>query len=186
MQRVQPAQHPGGFVVEVALARRTVVLLGEPDVAHTVEDALDADPALHPGQRAAGTGVGAPAEGDVDLGVGRSSRNSAGHSNRRGSRLAAPLRSMTGVPAAMSTPATVVGRRARRKSAFTGLSMRSASSMKSGIRSWWARSSSWSSGYSARYFRATASRRAVVSCPAANRKVAVRTTEVTSGVEPSG
>ena len=48
---------------------------------------------------------------------------------------------------------SVIARRASRKSAFTGLSMRSASSMKSGIRSRCARSSSWSSGYSARYFR---------------------------------
>ena len=67
--------------------------------------------------------------------LGRSMRNSAGHSNRRGSRLAAPLSSMTGVPAAMSTPPIDVVRRARRKSAFTGLSTRSTSSRKSGIRS---------------------------------------------------
>ena len=43
------------------------------------------------------------------LALGRSSRNSAGHSNRRGSRLAAPLRSITGVPGAISTPPTDVG-----------------------------------------------------------------------------
>ena len=42
--------------------------------------------------------------------LGRSMRNSAGHSNRRGSRLAAPLSSITGVPAGMSTPP--IGRRA--------------------------------------------------------------------------
>ena len=40
------------------------------------------------------------------LALGRSTRNSAGHSNRRGSRLAAPFSSMTGVPGAMSTPPT--------------------------------------------------------------------------------
>ena len=108
---------------------------------------------------------------------GRSTRNSAGHSNRRGSRFAAPLSSITGVPAAMSTPPIVVARRASRKSAFTGLSIRSASSMKSGMRSRCARSSSCSSGYSARYFSAVASRRAVVSWPAANRNVALRTTD---------
>ena len=53
----------------------------------------------------------------------------------RGSRFAAPFITMTGVPA---------GSRRRRpspaacqpESAFTGLSMRSASSMKAGIRSW--------------------------------------------------
>ena len=159
----QPAEDPRRFVLEAAVAGRAVVLLREADVAHPVEDALEADAALGPGQRPAGAGVGAASEGDVLLAFGRSSRNSAGHSNRRGSRLAAPLSSITGVPAGMSTPPTVVARRARRKSAFTGLSMRSASSMKSGMRSRWARSSSWSSGYSARYLRAVASRRAVVS-----------------------
>ena len=100
--------------------------------------------------------------------------------------MAAPFSSITGVPAAMSTPATVVERRASRKSDFTGLSMRSDSSMKSGIRSGCARSSSCSSGYSQRYFRPTASRRAVVSWPAANRNVAVRTTEVDVGRGPVG
>ena len=70
-----------------------------------------------------------------DCALARSMRNSAGHSNRRGSRLAAPFSNITGVPAAMSTPPTVVGRRARRKSAFTGLSMRSTSSRKFGMRS---------------------------------------------------
>ena len=69
-----------------------------------------------------------------DWALGRSARNSAGHSNCRGSRLAAPLSSMTGVPAAISTPPTDVVRRARRKSAFTGLSIRSTSSRKPGIR----------------------------------------------------
>ena len=85
-----------------------------------------------------------------DWAFSRSRRNSAGHSKRRGSRLAAPLRSITGVPAAMSTPATVVDRVVRRKSVFTGLSMRSASSMKLGILSLCSRSSSWSSGCRAR------------------------------------
>ncbi len=72
----------------------------------------------------------------------RSTRNSAGHSKRRGSRLAAPFSSITGVPAAMSIPPMDVERRARRKSAFTGLSMRSDSSTKFGISSLSARSSS--------------------------------------------
>ena len=92
---------------------------------------------------------------------GRSSRNSAGHSKCLGSRFAAPFSSMTGVPAAMSTSPTRVGRRARRKSALTGLSMRSASSTKSGMRPASARSSSWSGGDSARYFKLVASSRAV-------------------------
>ena len=54
------------------------------------------------------------------------------------------------------------------------------------MRSGFARSSSWVSGCSASCFSAPASRRALVSWPAANRNVAVRTTEVTSGVLPSG
>ena len=104
--------------------------------------------------------------------LGRSMRNSAGHSNRRGSRLAAPFNSITGVPAATSTPATLVSWRARRKSAFTGLSRRSVSSRKLGMRSRFARSASCTSGCSARCSSVAASRRAVVSCPAANRNVA--------------
>ena len=111
----------------------------------------------------------------------RSTLKSAGSSNRRGSRLAAPLSSMTGVPGAMSTPPTLTARRASRKSAFTGLSIRSASSMKSGMRSRWTRSSSCSSGYSERYLSPVARRRAVVSWPAAKRNEAVRTTDATSG-----
>ena len=39
------------------------------------------------------------------LALGRSTRNSAGHSKRRGSRLAAPFSSITGVPAAIVDPA---------------------------------------------------------------------------------
>ncbi len=84
----------------------------------------------------------------------RSRWNSAGHSKRRGSRLAAPFSSITGVPAGISTPPIVVERRARRKSVFTGLSTRSTSSRKAGIRSRSARSSSCSSGCSASSFSA--------------------------------
>ena len=62
----------------------------------------------------------------------RSPWNSAGHSNRRGSRFAAPFSSITGVPAGMSTPPIVVDRRTRRKSHFTGLSSRSTSSRNDG------------------------------------------------------
>ena len=51
-------------------AGRPVVLLGQADVPHPVEDPLDADPPLGPGQGAARAGVGPPAEGQVRLGVG--------------------------------------------------------------------------------------------------------------------
>ena len=67
---VRPAEDPGRLVAEVAVTGRAVVLLGQADVAHPVEDALEAHPALGPGQRAAGAGVDAAPEGDVGLGVG--------------------------------------------------------------------------------------------------------------------
>ena len=54
----------------MTIGRRTVVLLGEPDVTHAVEDALDADAPLRPRQRAARARVDAAPEGDVGLGVG--------------------------------------------------------------------------------------------------------------------
>ena len=59
-----------------------------------------------------------------DWTLGRSARNSRGTRSRRGSRLAAPFSSMTGVPAVISTPPMEVVRRASRKSVFTGLSTR--------------------------------------------------------------
>ena len=66
----EAAEDPRRLVAEAAVAGRAVVLLGQADVAHPVEDALEADPALGPGERAAGAGVGAAPEGDVGLGVG--------------------------------------------------------------------------------------------------------------------
>ncbi len=116
----------------------------------------------------------------------RSTTKSSGSSNRAGSRLAAPLTTINVVPAGTSTPPTEVGTRDRRKSPFTGLSMRSASSTKLGMRSGWSRSCCWSSGRSARYWNAVPNSRTVVSCPAANRLAATRTTSMTSGVDPSG
>ena len=47
-----------------------------------------------------------------------------------------------------------------------------------------ARTCSCSSGWSASIFTIVASTRAVVSCPAAKRNVAMRTTSCTAGVEP--
>ena len=63
----------------------------------------------------------------------RSTWNSAGCSKRLGSRFAAPLTTMTVVPAAISTPPSSVVTRASRKSPFTGLSMRRHSSTKFGM-----------------------------------------------------
>ena len=85
----------------------------------------NAHPALDPRQRATGTGVHPPPEGQMDLCVGPVEAELRRAFEQPGSRLAAPLSNMTGVPASMSTPPTVVERRARRKSDFTGLSMRS-------------------------------------------------------------
>ena len=70
VQLGEAAQHPGRLVAEAAVAGRAVVLLGEPDVAHPVEDALEADPALGPRQRRARAGVVAAPERDVGLRVG--------------------------------------------------------------------------------------------------------------------
>src|SRR5439155_1671812 len=58
------------WVVEAARGAGTVVLLGEPEVARSVEDALDADAPLGARQRGAGSRMGAAPEGDVLPGVG--------------------------------------------------------------------------------------------------------------------
>ncbi len=92
---------------------------------------------------------------------------------------------MTMVPASTSRPPSVVFLRARRESLLTGLSNRNDSSMKFGIRLRSARNACWMSGRSPNTRIDAASNFAVVSWPAANRKVADRTTSITSGVEPS-
>ena len=66
----QAPDDPGLLVTEPSVARGAVVLLGEPDVAHPVEDALEADATFGAGQRATGAGVGAAAERHVVQGVG--------------------------------------------------------------------------------------------------------------------
>lgn len=71
-----------------------------------------------------------------------------------------------------STPPSVVATRVNRKSLLIGLSSLSISSTKFGMRSRLPRN-------------ALDNNRAVVSCPAINRNVAIRTTSTTSGSEPS-
>ena len=93
---------------------------------------------------------------------------------------------ITAVPAGMSTPPMLVALRANRKSLLTGLSIRSDSSMKPGIRLRSSRSCCCMSGRSPITCSAALSSLAVVSCPAAKRNVAERTTSMTSGVDPSG
>ena len=58
--------------------------------------------------------------------------------------------------------------------------------MKFGMRSRSVRSRCCSSGSSASTLSAVLSSRTVVSCPAVKRLAAIRTTSMTSGVEPSG
>ena len=69
VQLGEAAEDPGRLVVEAAVAGRAVVLLGEADVVHAVEDALEADAALGAGERAAGARVVAAPERDVRLRV---------------------------------------------------------------------------------------------------------------------
>ena len=137
-------------------------------------------PAAHPGRRAA------PAERDVAARVARSMSKVSGSVNLRGSRLAAALSSITVVPAGRSTPPTVTGHFDSRKSPLIGLSKRSVSSMKLGIRSRVGAQLRCRSGSSAISIAAALSRRTVVSWPAANRLAATRTTSMTSGAVPSG
>ena len=113
--------------------------------------------------------------------------NSSGSSNRRGSRLAAPGRSSIVLPAGIGDAGD---RRcvtlAMRNWARSGLSNRSVSSMKFGMRSRSSRSRSWMSGRSARIRSANDSSRTVVSWPPENRLAASSATSFTSGIEPSG
>src|SRR3954468_12676948 len=70
VELVQAPKDPGRLVVEPALPGGTMVLFGEPDVAHPVEDALDADAALGARERPTGARVDAAPERDVLLRVG--------------------------------------------------------------------------------------------------------------------
>ena len=90
-------------------------------------------------------------------------------------------------PAGRSTPPTVVGTRESRKSPLTGLSIRSVSSMKLGMRLALVAQQLLELGVLGDQLAApSSSSRTVVSCPAAKRLAATRTTSMTSGVEPSG
>ena len=177
-----------GRVVVAARIGGAVLGLGDRDVAHPVEDAFDADPALGPGERRARAGVDAVAERDVLAGVDAVGVELVGALEAarvavRGAR----RRTITVVPAGMSTPPTVVGTRDSRKSPLIGLSNRNVSSTKFGMRSrLGVQQRLRDRGRSPSSWSADASRRTVVSCPAANRFAATRTTSMTSGSEPSG
>ena len=184
----QAAQDPRRLVVEAAVAGRPVVLLGEPDVAHAVEDALEARRGPRPG-RAGRRGTSgyrartrcAPGRWHGRCGTRAGTRSAGGRGWRRRSAASPGCR-----------------RRCRRRrcvvvaagEAEVGLhraldAQRLLDEVRDAVPVL-ARSSSCSSGCSARCLSAAASRRAVVSWPAAKRNVAVRTTVVTSGVGPVG
>src|SRR6478736_8965961 len=69
VELVEAPEDPRRLVREPARARRSVVLLRQPDVAHPVEDALEADAGLRARQRTAGARVHAAPERDVLLHV---------------------------------------------------------------------------------------------------------------------
>ena len=157
------------------------------DVAGAVEQAVDGDPALGAGQRRAGAGVDAVPEGDVLTGVDavdvelvRASRRPVDPGCTR--RAA----SMSDAPAGMSTPPSWVRTRVIRNCVRSGLSSRSVSSMKLGIRSRSSRTRFCRSGRSPSIRKANVSSRTVVSWPPANRLAASSAASFTSGVEPSG
>jgi len=140
---------------------------------------------LRPGPATARAGVGTSAERDVRLGVGSIDVELVRHSNRRGPRLAAAVEQHDGCACRDVDPPTSSHERMRRKSVFTG-SRYAAPLDEVGDLLVVLGSSSCSSGCSARCFNAAASSRAVVSWPAANKKVAVRTTGCdVKGVVPS-
>ena len=70
VETADAAQDVRRHVVVAAGADRAVLGLGDPDVVHPVEQSLDGDAALGPGERRARAGVDAAAEREVLAGVG--------------------------------------------------------------------------------------------------------------------
>ena len=136
VQPGQTAEDVGRHVLVAAGVRRAVVCLGDADARRAVEEPLDADPSPPCGRVTLPGQLWTPRpKARCSRASARSTRNSVGSSKWRGSRFAAPLSTISVAPAGMSTPATVVGRRASRKSPFTGASIRSVSSTKFGMSS---------------------------------------------------
>ena len=181
VQLTQAAEDPRRLVLEAAGAGRTVVL---PIRMSCIRSRMRSRPRAPRRGRAGHRGRSgcrdrrrcAPARsGDR--------RNSSG--TRTAGVAVGGRGSIIGVPAAMSTPPTVVVRTAGGRRSHRALDPEHLlEEVGDGPVS--ARSSSCSSGCSARCFSAAASSRAVVSWPAAKRNVAVRTTVSTSGMVPSG
>src|SRR5262249_41790134 len=65
VQRFETAQHVDRRVVIPPGFRGTVLGIGDPDVGHAVEDALEADPTFGPGERRADARVDPEAESHV-------------------------------------------------------------------------------------------------------------------------
>ena len=84
------------------------------DVGHAVEDALERDAAFGAAERRARTGVDAVSERKVLASVGAVDQELVRLLERRGSRLTAPGRTMTVLPAGMSTPPIVAATRVSR------------------------------------------------------------------------
>ena len=184
---LQAAEHVDRRVLVAAGAGRAVLGLRDRDVGHAVEEALEADARFGPGERRADTGVDAEPEPEVMAAVGaveaelvRVLRTGAGRGSRR---RCAPSRSCRrGCRRRRPWSAT----RDSRNSPWIGLSSRSISSMKFGMRSRSLAGSCWSSGRSAISCSAEPRSRAVVSPPAENRLAAISVTSCTSGSDPSG
>ena len=118
----------------MAGADRAVLALRDLDAGHPVEETLETD-ARSARASGAPTHVWIPNPNPRwSRPSARSRRNSAGDSNWRGSRFAAPLCTITVVPAGMSTSPTFVATRDNRNSPWIGLSSRNISSMKPGMR----------------------------------------------------
>ena len=111
-----------------------MLVLRDPDVGGAVEESFDADPGLGPRERRAGAGVDTAAECDVTTGIWAGDVEFVGLLELAWMAVGGAVITITVVPAGMSTPPTVVGRRDSRKSPLTGLSIRSVSSMMFGMR----------------------------------------------------
>src|SRR5271165_502633 len=65
MEVLEALEHPGGRVLEPAVTGGAVVGFRESDILHPIEDPLQGDVRLGPGERCSGTGVDAVTERDV-------------------------------------------------------------------------------------------------------------------------
>ena len=107
----ESTQDVGRDILVATLARRAVVRLADPDVGGAVEQPLEPDPGLGAGQRCAGAAVDPTAESQMLARVLALGIEVSGSSKRRGSRLAAPLTTITVQPAPIASSPMVTGTR---------------------------------------------------------------------------